>query len=58
MVPGATSVQPGNDAGAQPDASGPTFLEALKEELGLTLDSQTGPVAVLVIDHVEEPSPN
>jgi len=42
----------------QPDPSGPTFLEALKEQLGLKLQPQTGPVDVLVIDHVEEPSPN
>ena len=41
----------------QPDPSGPTFLEALKEQLGLKLLAQTGPVDVLVIDHVEEPSP-
>lgn len=42
----------------QPDESGPTFLEALKEQLGLKLDSQTGPVPVIVIDHVEQPSEN
>jgi uncharacterized protein (TIGR03435 family) len=42
----------------QTDESGPTFLEALKEQLGLKLESTTGPVNVLVIDHVEEPSPN
>jgi uncharacterized protein (TIGR03435 family) len=42
----------------QPDPSGPTFLEALHEQLGLKLEPQTGPVDVLVIDHVEEPSPN
>jgi uncharacterized protein (TIGR03435 family) len=41
-----------------PDESGPTFLEALKDQLGLKLDSQTGPVAVFVVDHIEEPSPN
>lgn len=35
-----------------------TFLEALKEQLGLRLDSTTGPVETLVIDHIEEPSPN
>jgi uncharacterized protein (TIGR03435 family) len=46
---------PGN---FQPDESGPTFLEALKEQLGLKLDSQTGPVPVIVIDHVEQPSEN
>ena len=42
----------------QPDPSAPTFLEVLKEQLGLKLESQTGPVDVLVIDHIEEPSPN
>jgi uncharacterized protein (TIGR03435 family) len=47
---------PGTDF--QPDPNGPTFMEGLKDQLGLTLDSQTGPVDVLVIDHIEEPSPN
>ena len=47
---------PGTDV--QTDPSGPTFLEALKEQLGLKLESQTGPVDVLVIDHVEELSAN
>ena len=42
----------------QPDPSGPTFLEALKEQLGLKLESQTGPVDVIVVDHVEQPSEN
>jgi uncharacterized protein (TIGR03435 family) len=36
----------------------PTFLEALGEQLGLKLKSTTGPVDVLVIDHVEMPSEN
>jgi uncharacterized protein (TIGR03435 family) len=49
-------VSPG--ATFQPDADGPTFLEALKDQLGLKLASQTGPVDVLVLDHIEEPSPN
>jgi uncharacterized protein (TIGR03435 family) len=42
----------------QPDPTGPTFNEALKEQLGLKLESTTGPVDVLVLDHIEEPSPN
>jgi uncharacterized protein (TIGR03435 family) len=42
----------------QSDPTGPTFLEALQEQLGLKLVPQTGPVDVLVIDHIEEPSPN
>ena len=47
-----------SSAAFQPDPSGPTFLEALKEQLGLKLDSQTGPVEVFVIDHIEMPSEN
>jgi uncharacterized protein (TIGR03435 family) len=42
----------------RPDPTGPTFVEALKEQLGLRLESQTGPVDVLVVDYVEEPSAN
>jgi len=42
----------------QPDPTGPTFLEALKEQLGLKLEATKGPVDVLVIDHVEQPSEN
>jgi len=34
------------------------FLEDLKEQLGLKLESQTGPVVLLVIDHVEKPPDN
>jgi uncharacterized protein (TIGR03435 family) len=49
------AVPPGSNF--QPDPNGPTFQEALKEQLGLKLDSQTGPVDVFVIDHIEEPSP-
>jgi bla regulator protein blaR1 len=42
----------------QADESGPEFLEALKDQLGLKLEATTGPVDALFIDHVEEPSPN
>jgi uncharacterized protein (TIGR03435 family) len=45
-------------ANFQPDESGPSFLEALKEQLGLKLDSQKGSVDMIVIDHVEQPSEN
>lgn len=41
-----------------PDPNGLTFLEALKEQLGLKLESQTGPVESIVVDHVEQPSEN
>jgi uncharacterized protein (TIGR03435 family) len=36
----------------------PSIFTALQEQLNLKLESQTGSVDVLVIDHVEEPSPN
>jgi bla regulator protein blaR1 len=42
----------------QLDLTGPTFLEGLKDDLGLTLISTHAPVQTLVIDHVEQPSPN
>jgi bla regulator protein blaR1 len=38
--------------------SGPTFFEALRDQLGLKLISTRAPVETPVIDHVEEPSPN
>ncbi len=47
---------PGADAPPAPE--GPTFLEALKDQLGLKLEPRTGAVDVLVIDHIEELSPN
>jgi uncharacterized protein (TIGR03435 family) len=34
------------------------LLEALKEEPGLKLEPQRGPVDILVVDYVEEPSAN
>lgn len=40
------------------EATGPTFVEALQDQLGLKLESETGPVKTFVIDHIEEPSPN
>jgi uncharacterized protein (TIGR03435 family) len=50
---------PVSKADAASDPSSQSWLfTALQEQLGLKLESQTGPVDVLVIDHVEEPSPN
>ncbi|HEX3942052.1 MAG TPA: TIGR03435 family protein [Acidobacteriaceae bacterium] len=46
-----------NGAAAAED-SGPSLFTALQEQLGLRLESTTAPMDVLVIDHVERPSPN
>jgi uncharacterized protein (TIGR03435 family) len=40
------------------DSSGPAIFEALRSQLGLTLDTRKASVDVLVIDHVERPSEN
>jgi uncharacterized protein (TIGR03435 family) len=40
------------------DSDIPSIFSALKEQLGLRLESGKGPVEVLVIDHVERPSKN
>lgn len=53
------SAQPGAGASLQSDLpSGPSFQEALKEQLGIKLESEKAPMDVLVIDHVEHPSEN
>ena len=40
------------------DAEGAPFLEALREQLGLKLKPTKAAIQTLVIDHVEQPSPN
>lgn len=36
----------------------PGFFEAIQQQLGLKLEAEKTPVDVIVIDHVEKPSPN
>jgi bla regulator protein blaR1 len=49
---------PPNMPQPQIDPNGPTIFTALQEQLGLKLESQKGPVDILVIDSVEKPSEN
>jgi len=44
--------------GEDPDTSGPDIFQAVKQQLGLELKAQRGPVEVFAIDHAEKPSEN
>ena len=40
------------------ESPGPSLFTALQQQLGLRLESTRAPVDILVVDHVEPPSPN
>ena len=50
--------EPDRPVAAPATPGGPTFLEALREQLGLKLESTRGPVETLVVDHAEMPTEN
>jgi len=53
---GSVGAPPLINGGAVPvDPNAPNLFTALQEQLGLKLDSQRGPVDVVVIDRLEQP---
>lgn len=57
-APETTGAPPSDTPPAASDPLGPTTLQALRDQLGLKLESTRGPVRILVIDRVERPSEN
>jgi bla regulator protein blaR1 len=56
LEPGSPMALPG--ATAPSDEQTTTFLQALKEQLGMKLEPTIAPIDILVIDHIEPPSEN
>jgi bla regulator protein BlaR1 len=54
----AFGIAPRAEPASPADSTGPSIFTAIQEQLGLKLESQKGPVDILVIDHVERPSEN
>jgi uncharacterized protein (TIGR03435 family) len=54
--PGGSGVKEGREPA--PDPSGPSLQTALREQLGLRLESRKGPVEMLMVEHIERLSGN
>lgn len=50
---GSPRVDPGAD-----DSGAPTLIQAVAQQLGMRLESGTGPVRMVIIDHISEPTPD
>jgi uncharacterized protein (TIGR03435 family) len=57
-APGEAPPAPPGGAFPQPDPNGPSLQAALEDQLGLKLESAKGPVDTIVIDRLEQPTPN
>jgi uncharacterized protein (TIGR03435 family) len=57
-APDRSRLPPGVELPASVDLNGPSLFTALEEQLGLKLRPARGPVEVLVIDSVQQPTPN
>jgi uncharacterized protein (TIGR03435 family) len=51
-----TAVRP-PDATPPPNA-GPSVFDAVRDQLGLKLEGAKAPLEVLVVDHIERPTPD
>lgn len=40
------------------DSGAPTLIQAVAQQLGMRLESGTGPVRIVIIDHIAEPTPD
>jgi uncharacterized protein (TIGR03435 family) len=43
---------------AESDPDGPQFEQALRDQLGLKMESRRSPMSIMIVDHVERPSGN